>query len=657
MRNLSRDRHNHAVFYLPVGEPMRILKYSLPPQNITALERAIRTTLGFGLVGAAIAGTQRGLVGGGAVGFLVWATVLGASLDLVISGAIGYCPLYRWIYFPWALRNHRAELAGPRGARSAGGKRLRLLAFAGDGAAVHLGLIAENAAHRYGPIPLWLDRPLDIAPELGLELDYVRLSALIADAAGWLAAAGASAGDYVAIIKRDNMDVLVLAAAASRLGAVPALLSPALGSTAMAELLARLGWPLVIADRAAIQSHPLIDGNCDVVVVDGATNGAIGLTQLRPASPPPVVTRAPDDVAAITHTSGTTGVPKLCMHTGRSLAGQACVQLIAHRVFLTRRDVFATCPTAIHARVLSGWHAVLAVGCGHLALFDPDPATTATFLSRYRPTVVDTFPNLYIRWEQFANDPRGPLSNVRFFISTFDAVHPRTIQRLLAASKRWFPLWVQGYAQSEVGLATLSVRLRRRKLQPAGDARDVGWAVPGLTRVRITDRVSGKRIPRGSVGQIEVGSVGQIAGYLGEEERTATRWNGAWWRMEDIGSMTRWGTLRLLGRHVDAIPELPDALAMEDKLLARLPELTELVILPGRDGSLPTPVVCTIDDQPLDQARWATAMLGLPTLAEPIQRRWADLPTTATWKVRRSELLLQLTEPGRGIREAPLTKG
>lgn len=623
---------------------MKTLSFSLPAPNMTTLERVIRPTLG--LLGLTIAGTQWGLVGHGVAAFLGWAVVLAASLDLVITGVVGYCPLYRWIDFPWALRN----------PRSAAQKRLSLLAFPGDGVAVQLGLVAENAARRYGPIPLWLDRPLDIAPELGLELDYVRLSALIVDAAGRLSAAGVSAGDYVAILKRENMDVLALAAAASRLGAVPVLLSPRLGSPAMAELLTRLGSPLVIADRAAIQSHRLIDRRRNVVVVDGPVEGAISFDQLHGASPPPVVTRDPDDVAAITHTSGTTGVPKLCMHTGRSLAGQACVQLIAHWVMLTRRDVFATCPTAIHARVLSGWHALLAVGCAHLALFDTDPATTATFLSRYRPTVVDTFPNLYIRWEQFANDARGPLSNVRFFISTFDAVHPRTIQRLLAQSKRWFPLWVQGYAQSEVGLATLSVRRRTRKREPTGDARDVGWAVPGLTRVRITDGVSGKPIRRGSVGQIEVGSVGQIAGYLGEEERTASRWNGAWWRMEDIGSMTRWGTLRLRGRHVDAIPGLPDALAIEDRLQARLPELTELVILPPVEGSLPTPIVCTIDDQPLDSARWATAMLGVPALAEPIQRRWADLPTTATWKVRRPELLVQLTESARGIREDPPPK-
>lgn len=624
--------------------PMKLPKYHLPTQNITMPERAIRVAFAVGLVGVLIAGTQRGLIGLDAGGVLLWVVVTAASLDLAISGAIGFCPLYHWFYFPWALREHEPGGVARSSALVGSRKRLGLLAFPGDGVAVQLGRIVENAVRRYGPIPLWLDRPLDIAPELGMELDYTQISTLIIDTAGSLTAAGVSAGDYLAIIKRDNMDVFVLAAAASRLGAVPALLSPTLRPEAMDALLARLHEPLVIADRAAIQRHRLLERGCAVVVTDGAFDDAASLRQLTPASPSPVITRAPDDVAAITHTSGTTGTPKLCLHTGRSLAGQACVQLIAHKVFLTRRDVFATCPSAIHARVLSGWHALLAVGCGHLALFEPDPATTATFLKRYRPTVVDTFPNAYIRWEQFANDADGPLSNVRFFISTFDAVHPRTIQRLLHASKRRFPLWVQGYAQSEVGLATLSVRWRRRKVEPTGDARDVGWAVPGLTRFRITDQVSGKRLGPGSIGQIEVGSVGQIAGYLGEEERTASGWNGAWWRMGDVGQMSRWGTLRLHGRYVDAIPGLPDALAMEDQLLARLPELTELVILPGPDGGLPTPVVCTTGDQPLDRIHWDKAMSGLPMLAKPIQLRWADLPTTATWKVKRSELLLQLQE-------------
>lgn len=149
---------------------MRILKYSFPYQNITPLERVIRIALGLGLLGGMIAGTQRGIIGDGVTLFLVWALVLGACVELVITGAIGYCPLYKWIYFPWARRDGRAELAGPHDAEGIRGKRLGLLAFAGDSAAVELGLTVENAVRRHGPIPLWLDRPLDIAPELGLEL-------------------------------------------------------------------------------------------------------------------------------------------------------------------------------------------------------------------------------------------------------------------------------------------------------------------------------------------------------------------------------------------------------------------------------------------------------------------------------------------------------
>ena len=54
-----------------------------------------------------------------------------------------------------------------------------------------------------------------------------------------------------------------------------------------------------------------------------------------------------------------------------------------------------------------------------------------------------------VRWEVLANDPRGPLSNVKYFSSTFDAIHPRTISRLLKSSERRSPLFFQIYGQSE----------------------------------------------------------------------------------------------------------------------------------------------------------------------------------------------------------------
>lgn len=320
------------------------------------------------------------------------------------------------------------------------------------------------------------------------------------------------------------------------------------------------------------------------------------------------------------------------------------MQIIAGRLLLGRGDTVATCLSmaTAHARTLSGWPALLSAGCRHIAMVDPDPRAAADILSRHRPTLLETYPNVFIHWEQLADDPREPLRDVRTFVSTFDAAHPRTIQRLLSASRRRFPIYLQAYAQSEVGGATLSIRRRRR--QPRTDARDVGWAVPRLSRVRIVDPATGSRQRRGQAGLIEVAAVGQFAGYVGEQDRTNRQYDEAWWNMGDLGLITWRGSLRLLGRQVDAIPGLQDPLALEDLLLERLPELTELVLIAGQDD-VPTAVACVRGDGVLDPARWTAATAGLARMRGPVVYRWADMPTTATWKVRRHELarLLQNT--------------
>lgn len=157
------------------------------------------------------------------------------------------------------------------------------LAVPPDGAAVRLGVLVEDAVQRHGAIALILDRPLDVAADLGCEIDYARFGALIVQASGWLHAAGLRAGESVAIIKRNNMDMLVLAAAASRLGAVPALIAPVFDAATVDVLLRRLGRPLVISDRETVRRCRLLRaaGPARVVVVDGSADGAIALDALR----------------------------------------------------------------------------------------------------------------------------------------------------------------------------------------------------------------------------------------------------------------------------------------------------------------------------------------------------------------------------------------
>ena len=73
-----------------------------PKINITPVERTARVLFGFAgvLVGAILLGIQDGAALTVAAALLVF-----AGLDLVVTGAIGHCPLYRRLgYVPPSLR-------------------------------------------------------------------------------------------------------------------------------------------------------------------------------------------------------------------------------------------------------------------------------------------------------------------------------------------------------------------------------------------------------------------------------------------------------------------------------------------------------------------------------------------------------------------------
>jgi hypothetical protein len=104
----------------------------------------------------------------------------------------------------------------------------------------------------------------------------------------------------------------------------------------------------------------------------------------------------------------------------------------------------------------------------------------------------------------------------------------------------------------------------------------------------------------------------------------------------------------MLDREVDMITGIRSSLEIEDLVLGRLDELSELVVVPG-PTSRPVPVICTSEDQPLDRARWRAAVVEFPQLADPVQIPQAELPRTATMKVRRVELSRRLQDQSREV--------
>ncbi|SES33726.1 class I adenylate-forming enzyme family protein [Actinokineospora terrae] len=513
----------------------------------------------------------------------------------------------------------------------------------------YLGLIFETAARRRPDLEITLDRPLAWAPDTGTRFTAAGLADMVDDIAARLWAAGVRPTERVAIYKTNNFDIALFACAAARIGAVPALLSPALDGETAFVLLHRLDQPWLITDGDTL------DGALDDVPVAGATRGVLltagesrigtgHLADLAGAPRRPAVVLHPGEPSLISHSSGTTGIPKLAVHCPEAGYHRLIPQQLAAWP-IRGREKAALCMTFVHSRFYQGLAMWLSLGNPLVIAVDPDPRSVGPLLIQTRPGYVETHPNNYVDWEVLADAEGAPLSSVRYFGATFDAMHPRTIERMLGASRRPRPLFLQAYGQSEIG--PVAGRWYTRRTAGDADGRCVGMPLPGFISLRVVDD-QGRRVRRGTVGHLQVRSRTRILTYLGEHERYTSQLDDGWWRLGDMGYLDRKGLLHLLDREADRIATMESNLEVEDVLMSRLEELREIVIVAGPTGE-PVPIVSTRDDAPLDLERWARAVRDLPEMAQPRQIDFEELPRTSTWKIQRHQLAKRL----RAERSAP----
>ncbi|MFW6693961.1 class I adenylate-forming enzyme family protein [Streptomyces sp. MAR4 CNX-425] len=492
-----------------------------------------------------------------------------------------------------------------------------------------LGVLAQRAAVRHGSVLLTLDHDLDVLPQAGRRITVNELAYHVGDLAGRLAAAGLRAGDHLVVYKRPNFDSWILGTAAARVGAVPVMLSPALDAPTVAALMRRLGRPRLLTDAAKLQllAGEDLDTLAESVITVADLAGLEDSPGIRP------VFTGLDEPAMITHTSGTTGLPKLVVHTARTMRTRLRPQLFMLGV-MPRRETVAISIPFVHSRLFAAMALVLTKGMPTLLVNDQSPDAVAKFFVKNRPGLIEALPNSFLAWEELVDDPRRPFASVKYFSSTFDAIHPRTVRRLLDSSRRRAPQFFQIYGQSEVGPAVGRPYYRRHAREM--DGRCVGFALPGSARVRV---VSQNDAPVGedNPGFIEVRWDGIAKTYLGEQDRYDENVHDGWWRTGDVGYRTRAGCLHMLDREIDTIPGVGSVLEIEDAVLDRLTELVELAVVPGPDATA-VPIVCTRDDQPVDPDRWRQATTDYPQLTAPVHLPLAQLPRTATLKTRRVEL-------------------
>jgi len=370
--------------------------------------------------------------------------------------------------------------------------------------------------------------------------DMLALSGRIASA---LKALDVQPGDRVAVQVEKSPEALMLYLACLRVGAVYLPLNTA-------YTLAELDYFVGDAEPRVVVCAPAVrEGIAKVAAAHGAhvetldENGGGTLMECadKQASDFTDARRAPDDLAAILYTSGTTGRSKGAMLTHDNLLSNA----------LTLRDYwrFTAEDRLIHALPIFHTHGlfvasniVLLAGASMYFL----PKFDADEVLRLMPkaTAMMGVPTFYVRLVQHPGLTRDATANMRLFVSGSAPLLAETHRTFHAMTGHAI---LERYGMTETNMNTSNPYDGERI------AGTVGFPLPGVS-LRVTDPESGTPLPVGETGMIEVKGPNVFKGYWRMPEKTQAEFRtDGFFITGDLGKIDEQGYVHIVGRGKDLV--------------------------------------------------------------------------------------------------------
>ena len=245
--------------------------------------------------------------------------------------------------------------------------------------------------------------------------------------AATLAGLGIGMRDPVAICAPTAADTALTFLAAARLGAIPALINPFLATEPMAEYIRRLDAVGVITDDEHASQLAARDTGTPLLADFAA------LADGNPAEAPEPYRHYPTDPVAITHSSGTTGLPKAVVHSHASLFAAIRYRLGLPRPQGMERMLSAMpCP---HAAGLIVTNLGMCSGGEVLMLSRQTGPSVLEAIERWRPRSVVGFSTTWPDLVKGRLDQHD-LSSVALWWNTGDCAHEAHIRRLVACGNR-----------------------------------------------------------------------------------------------------------------------------------------------------------------------------------------------------------------------------
>lgn len=371
--------------------------------------------------------------------------------------------------------------------------------------------------------------PFLIGPD-GTELSYAALEERTGLLASRLVRLGVAPGDRVAIQSEKSVAGLLLYLATLRAGAVHLPLNPAYTAAEVRYFLEDSEPALFVGDpargAAARKAEPL------EALVEGALQAREGFED---------VARAPDDLAAILYTSGTTGRSKGAMLTHANLASNAETLREAWR--FTAKDRLLHALPIFHTHGLFVATNVTLLAGGSL-LFLPAFDLGEIVRLLLRATAMMGVPTFYTRLLAHPGFTRGLTDHMRLFVSGSAPLSAETHRQFEARTGHAI---LERYGMTETNMNTSN---------PYEGPRVPGSVGPALAgvEIRIADPASGAALPDGEVGVIEIRGPNVCTGYWRMPEKTAEAFReDGFFISGDLGFVDPAGYVRIVGREKDLV--------------------------------------------------------------------------------------------------------
>jgi malonyl-CoA/methylmalonyl-CoA synthetase len=454
----------------------------------------------------------------------------------------------------------------------------------------------------------------------------------VAKVAGALVAFGVKPGDRVAAQIAKSPEGLMLYLGAVQAGAVFLPLNTAYTAAELAYFLGDAEPALMVCDPADRTTIGAIAGACRVETLDADGNGSLR-DAIDGAAPARAIDRAPDDLAAILYTSGTTGRSKGAMLTHANLVSNAMSLVEAWR-FTAHDRLLHALPIYHTHGLFVACNVVLRAGASMMFMPKFDPA--AMLAAMPDATVMMGVPTFYTRLLAHPGLDRAVASAMRLFISG-------SAPLLAETHREWFARTghaiLERYGMTETNMNCSNPYEGERR--PG----TVGFPLPGVA-ARVVDPETGAERPRDEVGMIEIKGPNVFKGYWRNPEKTAAEFRpDGFFITGDLGKIDADGYVHIIGRGKDLVISggfnvYPKEVEIEIDAIEGVLE-SAVIGLPHRDfGEAVAAVVVRQPDATLDEAAVKQALEGrLAKFKQPKRVMFVEeLPRNTMGKVQKNML-------------------